>query len=171
MGSHDGDFGGGWAFSIEVTPAKNGSDFVPYGRTWGKRLYCPSQYRELDPQNGKILHDYAIVRTHAQLGNVVGILEMAARPHQVGRALRLRGYPRDDYPHHMYTSADVVRKTYANALSYHQASTLGGMSGSSALEGTTIFGIHTGEEPDGSNNDGLHFSTDIVNTLRSWTTL
>lgn len=162
---------GGWAYSVEVAPGKNGSNYLPYGRTWGRKLYCPSQYRNLDPQNSKVIHDYAIVRTHAKLGDVVGILELAARPHQVGSALRLRGYPRDDYPHHMYTSADVVRKTYANGLFYHQASTLGGMSGASVLDGTTIFGIHTGEEPGGTNNDGVLFTTAIVDTLRSWATL
>lgn len=162
---------GGWAYSIEVVPARNGSSY-PYVRTWGRKLYCPYSYRQYDQQNDdrKVIHDYAILRTHANVGSYVGTQSIVARSRQVGRAVALYGYPQDSYPNHMYTSSDSIRKTYSNGIVYHRASTLSGMSGAALLEGNTVYGVHAGEEPNGNYNDGIQFTSSVVSTLNSWAT-
>jgi V8-like Glu-specific endopeptidase len=157
---------GGWAYSVEVAPARNGPS-RPYGRAYGKRLFTPAKYRELAPDVRKLTYDYAVVRlkTAFTLKGAALYSKAAAS----GAALALRGYPSHDASH-MYEARDSVRRLFSDGVFWHRAGTYTGMSGAPIMDGSGVFGVHVGGTADGQWNNGVLFGVDATKEVKSWAT-
>lgn len=159
---------GGWATSITVIPALNGST-QPFGSASSYYLECGGDwYNYTDNQD-----DWGIIRITANLGNSTGYLGLRWQSSSYnGTSVNAVGYPSSDGSH-MYYGTGTVNSSSARTLS-GDWDLSGGQSGGPVQKyysdtGYTAIGINRGY---GTNySDCLRIDEWIYNKLMSYRTL
>ncbi len=159
---------GGWASSITVIPALNGTS-QPYGSATSYNLECGGNWHDYTDNQD----DWGIIRINANLGNSTGWLGLRWQSASYnGTTVKAVGYPGSDSTH-MYYGSGTVNSSSARTLSGDWY-TRGGQSGGPVQSyysstGYTAIGIIRGH---GSTySDCLRIDEWIYNKLVSYQTL
>lgn len=159
---------GGWASSITVIPALNGTS-QPYGSATSYNLECGGNWHDYTDNQD----DWGIIRINANLGNSTGWLGLRWQSSSYnGTTVKAVGYPGSDSTH-MYYGSGTVNSSSSRTLS-GDWDLSGGQSGGPVQKyysstGYTAIGINRGG---GSTySDCLRIDEWIYNKLMSYRTL
>lgn len=155
-----GSDNGGWATSIVIIAARNGSN-QPYGTASGTSLHVGSDWYNSGAQND----DWGMVELSSELGNTVGYYGMSVRgDSQVGKNATITGYPKQvqnySNSYQMWTHTNSITKLQNN-MYYYTIDTTGGNSGSAVCDGQYVIGIHA--YGSSSNNSGRALDQGLFN--------
>lgn len=162
---------GGWAQSIEVIPALNGSS-RPYGS--GSSSVFRSVTGWTNSRNRDFDYGCIILPTTYKPGNTTGFFGFATRndANILNKTLNLSGYPADKGADTQWFHARAPKSVAARTITY-DIDTFGGQSGSPVwfIENGNRYaiGIHTNGNDAG--NSATRIVTDVYNNLVTWKNL
>jgi V8-like Glu-specific endopeptidase len=158
---------GGWAKSITVIPALNGSE-LPYGSSLAKRFHATEGWTRDKDTN----FDYGAIDLDAPFAPNPGTFGYTAAPDAELRTneANIAGYPFDrDNGTRMYFHARAITSLSPQKL-FYEIDTFGGQSGSPIffnLDGERVaVGLHTSGSR--SSNSGTRITKEVLDNMRTW---
>jgi len=160
---------GGWAQSIDVIPAKRGSE-EPFGRVTSQRFHAVDGWVNQQQRD----FDYGVIRlADATLGGRLGNLEVRALSDSAlgGVDAKISGYPADrDRAEFQYFHERPLMSSTPTRLMY-DIDTFGGQSGSPIWQdtqegGLVAIGVHTTGGL--SSNSGTRINESVLDNFIQW---
>jgi V8-like Glu-specific endopeptidase len=160
---------GGWAKSIEVIPARFGSD-KPFDKLTATRFAAVDGWTKESSRD----FDYGVIHLEdATVGQKVGNFEVRSFPDGIFNNMQLKvsGYPADrEQAQFQYFHERPIQEVTATRLRY-DIDTFGGQSGSPIWQdteehGLVAVGVHTTGGI--SSNSGTRINDNVIENLISW---
>lgn len=161
---------GGWAKSIEVVPAKFGTETPPFGKMTSTRFSSVDGWVDDASRD----FDYGVIHLNSdEAGQKIGNFEVRSLTDSLFNNLNLKvsGYPADlERAQFQYFHERPVQRITETRL-FYDIDTFGGQSGSPIWEdtvenGVVAVGIHTTGGL--SSNSGTRINDDVIDNLISW---
>lgn len=154
---------GGWASSIEVRPAANGS-YSPYGTVYATKLHTATKYMD----NANWEYDYGVIELSSDIGKSTGYFGtswtiLSLKNTQV----TITGYP-GEYYREMWTMGGKVTKSTTRKV-YYSIDTTGGQSGSPVFKSDNrVIAIHAYGTGSSSENSATRITSGVFNFFKSF---
>jgi V8-like Glu-specific endopeptidase len=164
---------GGWANSIEVVPAYDGSyspSYRPFGTAWAAYYHTYTGWTSYQSWD----HDFALIRLDRRIGDSTGWLGYGNFTSNVGVTGHTAGYPGDkNYGQRQYYTYGPISSETSYQVKFY-TDIMKGQSGSGiwrvpSTGGRYVFAVVSWESP--TTNGGCRLNSSKVSSINSWMAL
>lgn len=154
---------GGWASSIEVRPAANGSS-SPYGIVYATTLHTATKWTE----DANWEYDYGLIELSSNIGTTTGYFGTSWTILSLkGTSITITGYP-GEYDRQMWTMSGTVSSSATRKV-YYSIDTTAGQSGSPVYKSDNrVIAIHAYGSGTSSTNSGTRITSGVFNFFNSF---